>query len=165
MTSCGGFCLAFQTDLKHLVKAMHKCVIPAEGLAPSHYCLWVNQSDTTHSVTLLCLWGLLEFWLPWGYFSSSDTGKQSGEKLNPAASCIQWVKWWSIHSGQDAALHGLILALRQSGIQQSFNGAYYLLGAPGNMAVWETITSQLRLMFTLLVLSSDRKSGKILCCN
>ncbi len=64
---------------------------------------------TTHSVTLLCVWGLMEFWVPGGmrllqlFRQSSDTGKQSGEKLNPAASCIQWVKWWSIHSGQDAA--------------------------------------------------------------
>lgn len=87
---------------------MHKCVIPAEGLAPSHQCLWVSQCYTTHSVTLLCLWGLMEFWVPGGMRllqllrRSSDTGKQSGEKLNPAASCIQWVKWWSIHSGQDA---------------------------------------------------------------
>lgn len=90
---------------------MHKFVIPAEGLAPSHRCLWVwvSQRYTAHSVTLLCLWGLSEFWVPGGMRllqllrQSSDTGKRSGEKLNPAASCIQWVKWWSIHSGQDAA--------------------------------------------------------------
>lgn len=37
-------------------------------------------------------------------------------------------------------LHSLIPALRPSGLQQSLNGAYYLLGAPGDIAVWETIT-------------------------
>lgn len=84
---------------------MHKCVIPAEGLPPSHHCC--ESPNATQPTALHCfafeVWSSFGFLVGWGYFSSSDTGKLLGAKLNPMASCIQWVKWWSIHSGQDAA--------------------------------------------------------------
>ena len=109
VTHCTGLCFAFPTDLKHLQKAMqHKCVIPAAGHSPGHRCLWVSQMlNNPQRCTAFELWWSFGFLVGWGYFTSSDSPQTQescrGEKLNPTASCIQWVKWWSIHSGQDAA--------------------------------------------------------------
>lgn len=191
VTHCSGLCLAFQTDVKHLQKAMRKCVISAEGLAPSHHGLWVSQRYTTHSVTLLCLWGLMEFWVPGGMRllqllrQSSDTGKRSGEKLNPAASCIQWVKWWSIHSGQDAAapqFNPCSQAIRTTAIPQwslLLAGCSWWYCSLGNdylpikanvcfisvlcgQKFWDDIVLQLGRPFTLWVLNLNRPYKKCL---
>lgn len=77
-----------------------RCVYKWSGLNSCqphiHHC-------STWSVALLCFWALAKVCVPGGMRllqllrQSSDTGKQLGEKLNPVASCTQWVKWWSIH--------------------------------------------------------------------
>lgn len=58
-----GLCLPLNADSKHLHEAVTEHAIPADGLAPSHHCLCVSRCCSTRSVTLLCLWGLMEFWL------------------------------------------------------------------------------------------------------
>lgn len=84
-----GLCLACQTDLKHLQTAMCKCVIPAEGHAPSHHCLWVSQHYTTHSVAALSLRfdGVLGSW--WDEVTSAPQTvlrhrKAVGGKIKPS---------------------------------------------------------------------------------
>lgn len=142
--------------------------VPFQQKASHPTTIACESASTTQPTALHCfafeVWWRFGFLVGWGYFSSSDTGKQSGEKLNPAASCIQWVKWWSIHSGQDAAapqFNPCSKAIRTTAIPQ---WSLLLTGCSCNIAVWETISVQLTLMFTLLVLSSNRNSGKILGC-
>jgi len=88
------------------------CAVPSIksiALAPDWYAqVCYSRGPGSQSLSLLCLWGLMKFWVflvGWGYFSSSDRGKLlgGGGELSPMASCARRVKWWSIHSGQDAA--------------------------------------------------------------
>lgn len=84
-------CLSLRTDLKHL-HSERACHCSAQ------FPFRESAHPTTHAVAVRPSCGFLP----------SDTGKQRGQKLNPAASCIQWLNWWSIGTGQDAAAWLLI---------------------------------------------------------
>lgn len=75
------------------------CHSRKRDLTQCHHCLWVSQSWNAPLRS--------EFLVGWGYFWSTDSPQTQesswGEKLKPVALWFQWIKWWSIHTGQDAA--------------------------------------------------------------
>lgn len=78
------------------------CHSRKRDLTLCHHCLWVSQSWITHSFVFeVCVPGGMRLLLL--HRQTSDTGKQLGETLKPVALWFQWIKWWSIHTGQDAA--------------------------------------------------------------
>lgn len=85
--------LSLQTDLKHLHRE-RVCRCNASLCTQFPLC----ESANTYNPHCRSPTFIYFFCLP-----QTDTGKQRGQKLNPAASCIQWLNWWSIGQGQDAA--------------------------------------------------------------